>query len=91
MNNQYSNKLKESNILSNLMFEEENNFNMIKDNIRKFNKKITDIEKEKESFRNGIMLLKKHITVLNEKIKNEDQKCKEFIQNVTLFVDKSLN
>ena len=90
MNYEYGCRIKETKVISTLISGEERNINLIKDDIRKLNKKISDTEKEKENFRNGLLLLKKHIRVLNDKIKNEEEKSKEFILNVSTFVDKSL-
>jgi hypothetical protein len=39
--------------------------------------------------RSGILLLKKHCEILKEKIKKGDDRCKEFIGNVSSFVDST--
>src|SRR5690348_11325023 len=90
MNEGYGVRNHETKVIAQLIAEEERDINLLKEEIRKFNKRNSDIEREKESYRTGINLLKKHIEVLTEKIRNEDEKCKEFITNVSSFVDKSL-
>jgi len=71
-----------------LQFEKDNN--LYKDEIGKMNKDLTDIQKEKENAKNSILLLKKHILIIKEKILQEDHKSKEFLNNVSFLIDSSL-
>ncbi len=58
--------------------------------ISDFHVKIFLIKKEKESTKNSVLLLKKHILIISEKIMQEEIKSKQFIHNVSEFVDKSV-
>lgn len=44
---------------------------MMKEEIMRFNKDITDCQKDKENTRSSLLLLKKHILILKEKIKEQ--------------------
>ena len=104
MNDEYNDKIKETKILHSLLVEEDRTNNILKEEIRRVNKKITDnevrkrfynnffiLKREKESIRTGLALLKKHIEVLNEKITQQDKKSKDFLLNLSTFVNQSLN
>ena len=104
MNDEYNDKIKETKILHSLLVEEDRTNNLLKEEIRRVNKKITDnevrkrfynnffiLKREKESIRTGLALLKKHIEVLNEKITQQDKKSKDFLLNLSTFVNQSLN
>jgi hypothetical protein len=61
------------------------------------NKEISDFQvkillrkKEKESTKNSVLLLKKHILIISEKIMQEEIKSKQFIHNVSELADKSI-
>jgi len=66
----------------------EKNNNLCKDEISKMNKEITDLQKEKENAKNSILLLKRHILIMKEKILTEDSKSREFLSNVSTMLDK---
>ena len=71
MNIQYDNKQKETTQIGLLVSEEEKQIKLIADDIRKTNKRISEVQKEKEQTRSAIMLLKKHIEQLKNKINIE--------------------
>jgi hypothetical protein len=58
-------------MINNEILEFEKEILLIKDEIRRQNKLISDKQKEKESIRNSINLLAKHNILLNEKIREE--------------------
>ena len=61
---------------------------LLKENIQKLNKMISDKKRESESIRPALNLLKKHIITLKQKIKNIDLKKTDFMINVSEFVEK---
>ena len=54
--------------IKNIIFQEQNNINTIKDEIKKGNKAISDRQKQIENILAAIQLLKKHIISVNQKI-----------------------
>jgi chromosome segregation ATPase len=71
MNIQYDNKQRETTQISLLISEEEKQVKLIADDIRKTNRRISEIQKEKEQTRSAVMLLRKHIDQLKNKINLE--------------------
>jgi hypothetical protein len=90
MKNEIEIRKSETNQIKIMIKAEDKNAELIKDEIRRFTKKISDTEKDKESMRSGISLLKKHIEVLRGKIKNEDSKSRDFLSNVSQVLNKSV-
>ena len=85
MNIQYDNKQKETTQIGLLVSEEEKQIKLIADDIRKTNKRISEVQKEKEQTRSAIMLLKKHIEQLKNKINIEVN-----ISHISLLSQKNL-
>ena len=73
-----------------MILEEKKNIDLIKDRIQKLNKLISDKEKEKDNFRPAMILLKKHIASLQQKIKNLEIQKSEFMLRVTEFAEKNI-
>jgi hypothetical protein len=71
MNTQYDYSQKETTQVAILISEEEKQVKLITDDIRKTNRKISEIQKEKEQTRSAILLLRKHIDQLKNKINIE--------------------
>lgn len=71
MNDEISLKHEELRYLRNDNIELDKEILGMKDDIKKMNKSCTDSKKEKESIRNGISLLKKHIEILREKCEKQ--------------------
>jgi len=72
------------------ILNEQRDIEFIKDEIRKMNKSITNLKKDKESVRISINLLEKHNFLLLEKINGEDKKSKEFIGNISTFLNTTI-
>lgn len=77
-------------MINNDILEYDKDTLLIKDEIRRMNKLITNDQKEKENMRNSINLLNKHNVLLENKIKEEAKKSKEFINDISFFVEKSI-
>lgn len=58
-------------MINNEILENEKEILLIKDEIRRMNKQITNEQKDKENVKNSINLLGKHNILLNEKIREE--------------------
>jgi hypothetical protein len=50
----------------------------------------TDIQKEKELIKNGIIMLTKHIVLLKEKINKKEKENMKFLSEVGVFVQNSV-
>ena len=85
---EYENLNEESRILRNDMLFEEKSINLIKDDITKCNKMITDCNREKESMKVGMLQLKRHVKLMKDKIKAIDDKNKNILMQ---FYSLSLN
>lgn len=85
-------KLKAETIyINSIILNEKRELEIVKDEVAKMNKLISDKEKEKDNFRPAMILLKKHINALKLKIKNVDMQKSEFMINVTEFARKKTN
>lgn len=73
-----------------MILDEKKNVDLVKDRIQKLNKLISDKEKEKDNFRPAMILLKKHISSLQQKIKNLEIQKSEFMLRVTEFAEKNV-
>jgi hypothetical protein len=61
----------ENTFIHNEILEYEKDILLIKDEIRRMNKQITNEQKDKENIRNSTNLLSKHNVLLNEKVRDE--------------------
>ena len=64
---------------------------MMKNQIQKLNKMISDKKKEKDNFRPALKLLKNHIVNLKQKIKSFDIGKTDFMINLSHFAEKGVN
>ena len=74
--------------INTLIQKEKVSIQLLKENIQKMNKMISDKKRESESIRPALNLLKKHIITLKQKIKNIDLEKTGFMINVSEFVEK---
>lgn len=63
---------------------------VLKENIKKMNKKIFDIEKENDQLRQSIVIVKKRTNILKTKLSITDKNNQEVIQGMSIIVSSGI-
>ena len=63
---------------------------VLKENIKKTNKKIFDIEKENDQLRQSILIVKKRTDILRTKLSITDKNNREVIQGMSIIVNSGI-
>lgn len=88
MKNEIARLQQESNYMKEVHSEEVEKLKQIKEDIKKANKAISTINREKEPINTSIVQMKKHIDQVEQKILRQSQVTKEFLSDVVNFQSK---
>lgn len=89
MKNEIFDNNSETNTIKRIFYEEESEVNMIQEEIKKLNKNNSDLNSDKKNLLTTIIIIKKQVSRLKERLKKEDEKSHEFMLEISNLINQN--